>query len=65
MDKMKSLRTQDSLLSTQDSLLSTEQRGMVSMVAHRSPKPRVWVQILVPLPMTASWMGQAQEGRLN
>jgi hypothetical protein len=23
---------------------------MVLMAAHRSPKPRVWVQILVPLP---------------
>ena len=25
-------------------------RGIVSMVAHRSPKPPVWVRILLPLP---------------
>ena len=25
-------------------------RGMVLMVAQRSPKPLVWVQVLVPLP---------------
>ena len=26
-------------------------RGIVSMVAHRSPKPPVWVRVLLPLPI--------------
>ena len=37
-------------------------RGMVLMVAQRSPKPLVWVQILVPLPYNSprqhSWLMQ-------
>ena len=33
-------------------VLKTEYRGMVSMVAHRSPKPFVRVRVLLPLPKT-------------
>src|SRR4029079_9664001 len=35
--------------------------GMVLMAAHRSPKPRVWVQILVPLPNRACSTRRATE----
>ena len=36
---------------------------MVLMAAHRSPKPRVWVQILVPLPYRACSTRSARDGR--
>ena len=35
-------------------LLSISFRGIVLMVAHRSPKPLVWVRILLPLPQKFS-----------